>query len=83
MPLPLLLIGPAIALIGGYGVKKGVDAVSDSRKASDLNRAARGMFEDAKEDLARARRMQGPAGRLGPPEARPVGPATRTRRVAA
>ena len=54
MPLPLLLIGAA-ALVGGYGVKKGIDAYSDSEKASDLNQAARGMFDDAKEDLECAR----------------------------
>lgn len=39
MPLPLLLVGAAMAL-GGYGVKKGFDAKSDMNKAKEIGERA-------------------------------------------
>ena len=36
MPFPLLLIGAA-ALLGGYCLKKGIDAYSDSEEASEID----------------------------------------------
>lgn len=55
MPFPLLLIGAA-ALIGGYGVKKGIDAYSDSEEASEIDEAARNLLAQAESKIKSARK---------------------------
>ena len=45
MPLPLLLVVPALAGIGLFGAKKGYDAYSDDAKARNLNQEAEDIFE--------------------------------------
>lgn len=54
MPLPFLLAGVAL-LAGGYGVKKGFDAKKDFRHAEELQQEAQSIFDEASEDLDRAR----------------------------
>lgn len=56
MPLPLLLVVPLLAAAGGYGVKKGVDGVKDTKKASRLNEEAQDIFDSEKGRLTNARR---------------------------
>ena len=55
MPFPLLLIGAAV-LLGGYGVKKGIDAYTDSDEASDIDEAAKSVFAQAESNLKSARK---------------------------
>lgn len=50
MPLPLLLLGGAL-LVGGFGVKKGLDAASDSNRAAEINSEATQLFEKAERKL--------------------------------
>ena len=50
MPLPLILVGAAI-VAGGYGAKKGLDAMSDFDKAKRINKKAQQIHGDAKESL--------------------------------
>lgn len=50
MPLPLLIVGVAIAT-AGWGVKKGVDAKSDFDDAKRINENAEEMFDDATRSL--------------------------------
>lgn len=52
MPLPLLIVGAAIAA-GGWGVKKGVDAKSDFNDAERIKENAEKIFDDAKRSLER------------------------------
>lgn len=54
MPLPLILVGAALAT-GILGVKKGVDAVSDNKEAGTLRDKATRKFDKAKRELERAR----------------------------
>lgn len=56
MALPLLLAVPALLAIGGFGVKKGVDAHKDTKKAKELNSAAQDLFHTEKGRLEGARR---------------------------
>ena len=56
MPLPLLLVVPALITITGYGVKKGYHAYSDKTKAKDLRKESEEIFNKAKQRLLRARR---------------------------
>ena len=54
MPLPFAI--PIIAgVIGLFGLKKGVDAYSDNKEASDLRTKAANRFDKAKTQLERAR----------------------------
>lgn len=55
MPLPLILGGAAL-LMGGYAIKKGLDAKDNFDRASRKNREAREIVNDAKEDLEIERR---------------------------
>lgn len=57
MPLPLVLIGLAVAsaLAGGYGAKKGVDAYKDNKKANSLSEEAAGTYNNAERVLLRSR----------------------------
>jgi hypothetical protein len=50
MPLPLILVGVAIAA-GGYGVKKGLDAKEDFDAAESINLRAKRIYDKAKEEL--------------------------------
>ncbi|WP_350586662.1 hypothetical protein [Pseudoalteromonas sp. RB2-MNA-CIBAN-0110] len=50
MPLPLILVGAAIAA-GGFGVKKGLDAKSDYDEADSINKRAKNIFDDAESSL--------------------------------
>ena len=50
MPLPLILVGAAI-VAGGYGAKKGLDAMSDFDRAKSLNKEAEQTHRDAKKSL--------------------------------
>lgn len=50
MPLPLILVGAAI-VAGGYGAKKGLDAMSDFDRAKSLNKEAERTHRDAKKSL--------------------------------
>ena len=52
MPLPLLIVGAAVAT-AGWGVKKGVDAKSDFDDAKRINEDAEEMFDDARRSLER------------------------------
>ena len=54
MPLPLILGGVALAT-GIFGVKKGVDAVSDNKEAGTLRDKAAKKFDKAERELERAR----------------------------
>ena len=54
MPLPFLLIGAAV-LLGGVGVKKGLDAKEDFDHAENLNTEAKKTYDDACNSLAEAR----------------------------
>lgn len=54
MPLPFLLLGAAAALVG-VGIKKGADAISDNRRASELQDRAERIFDEAKEALEEAK----------------------------
>lgn len=58
MPLPLIpLVGVAAAIaLGGYGVKKGIDAYSDNEAAGDLNEEARELLRKAEQRLKRRHR---------------------------
>jgi hypothetical protein len=51
MPIPFILAGAAIAL-GGYGVKKGIDAKDDFDEASENNKKAQRTYDNAEEELA-------------------------------
>jgi len=57
MPLPLVLIGIAVAsaVAGGYGVKKSVDAYKDNKKADELSEKATDTYNNAERVLMRAR----------------------------
>lgn len=55
MPIPFILAGIAVAA-GGYGVKKGVDGAIDTKKASEANKRAQEIYDDAEYDLNRARK---------------------------
>lgn len=55
MPIPFILAGLAVAA-GGYGVKKGVDGAIDTKKASEANKRAQEIYDDAEYDLNRARK---------------------------
>ena len=57
MPLPLIpLAGIGVALLaGGYGVKKGIDAYSDSEEADELNEEAQKLLGKAERRLKRNR----------------------------
>ncbi len=50
MPLPLLLAGAAV-VAAGYGVKKGSDAISDFSDASDTNKRAQRIYDEASTEL--------------------------------
>ncbi|MNS12725.1 hypothetical protein D3C72_442930 [compost metagenome] len=54
MPIPLLLVGAAVAA-GAFGVKKGVDAHSDMKEAEAINREARQIYDAAKDRVDAAR----------------------------
>ena len=54
MPLPLILIGAAVAA-AAWGVKKGVDAYSDFDEADDMNKDAKRIYDDAEESLESCR----------------------------
>ena len=56
MPLPLLLVIPALAATGLFGAKKSYDAYSDKTKAKDLRKESENVFNRAKQRLLRARR---------------------------
>lgn len=56
MPLPLVLIGIAVASTL-FGAKKGYDAYSDQKEASDTNQQAQDIFDSAKRDLSNAREI--------------------------
>ena len=56
MPLPLLLVVPALAGLGLFGAKKGYDAYSDNAEAKDLNREAGDIFDKGKGRLEAARK---------------------------
>ena len=56
MPLPLILAVPALLAIGGFGVKKGVDAHRDTKKAEDLNAKAQDLFATEQGRLGSSRR---------------------------
>lgn len=51
MVLPLILLGAAIAA-GGFGVKQGFDAVSDSSEANNLRESAQRIYDSASSDLS-------------------------------
>ena len=55
MPLPLILIGAAVAAVtaGAYGVKKGIDAYSDNEEADELNEDAEALLSEAEQRLKR------------------------------
>ena len=57
MPLPLIpLIGiGAAVLLGGYGVKKGIDAYSDNEEADELKDEAQELLRKAEQRLKRGR----------------------------
>lgn len=55
MPLPLIPIFAAAALIGAFGVKKGIDAYDDNEEADSLRKKAQKRFARAKKRLERAR----------------------------
>jgi len=50
MPIPFILAGAAIAL-GGYGVKKGVDAKDDFDSAERWNKKAQNIYDEAQKKL--------------------------------
>lgn len=54
MPLPLLLVGAAV-LAGGFGVKKGLDAKADFKRAEELNNEAKETYDNACSSLEVAR----------------------------
>lgn len=51
MVLPLILLGAAMAA-GGFGIKQGFDAVSDSNRANDLRESAQRIYDSASNDLS-------------------------------
>lgn len=55
MPLPLLLVVPALAGLGLFAAKKGYDAYSDNEEASSLNQEAKDIFDKGKKSLETAR----------------------------
>ena len=55
MPLPLLLVVPALAGLGLFAAKKGYDAYSDNEEASSLNQEAKDIFDKGKRSLETAR----------------------------
>ena len=55
MPLPALVVGGLALAAGLFGVKKGVDAHSDNKKARALRKKAAKKFDKAKSKLERAR----------------------------
>jgi len=50
MPIPLLVGALAVAA-GAFGVKKGVDARSDNKRAEELYAEAEEIFEEAKNEM--------------------------------
>lgn len=54
MPLPLIPIAIG-AVVGLFGVKKGIDAHSDNKEAKDLAQKAQKKFDGAKKTLEKAR----------------------------
>ena len=54
MPLPLLLVGAAVAA-AGWGVKKGIDAKSDFDAAESINEDAQEIFDKANRSLEECR----------------------------
>lgn len=50
MPIPFLL-GAAAVVLGGYGIKKGVDARQDNKEAQDYNDRAEEVFDKAQNRL--------------------------------
>ena len=54
MPLPLLLVGAAVAA-AGWGVKKGIDAKSDFDAAESINENAQEIFDKANRSLEECR----------------------------
>lgn len=52
MPIPFLLLGGAI-LTGGYGLKKGLDAMETSDKAEEVQKDAEKIYENAKRKMQR------------------------------
>ena len=67
MPLPLILVPIGLAILaGGYGVKKGVDAYSDSNEADELNEEAEKVYDEATSSLERCRdKVQAKLEKLG------------------
>ena len=55
MPLPLLLVVPALAGLGLFAAKKGYDAYSDNEEADSLNQEAKDIFEKGQRSLKTAR----------------------------
>lgn len=57
MPLPLIpvLLGGAALLVGGYGVKKGLDAKENFDRAKSITADAREIYDDAVEELEEIR----------------------------
>ena len=55
MPLPLILMGGAAVISAVYGAKKGVDAYSDTKKASGLREDASDLLSHAERDLKQER----------------------------
>ena len=56
MPLPFILLLPAAAIaLGGYGVKKGIDAKDDFDTAKTNNKQAQNIYNKAEERLAQTK----------------------------
>jgi len=55
MPLPFILAGVALAA-GGYGLKKGIDAVDNYNTADYYNDKAKKIYNEAKEKLSRKKK---------------------------
>lgn len=65
MPLPLLIVGAAVAA-AGWGAKKGLDAKSDFDDAEDINEEAQEHFDQARRSLEhRRKKTQNGLERLG------------------
>lgn len=56
MPIPFILAGAAVAL-GGYGVKKGIDAKDDFDVAKKRNNKAKNIYEEAENKLENEKQM--------------------------
>lgn len=59
MPLPLMpvILGGVSLTTGAFGVKKGVDAYFDRKKAQKFDTDARSIFEESQEKLNEAREL--------------------------